>query len=138
MSEDSTVHAMHDRIRFINHQGKQILFVDFSNCPANQVEKIARAAPDHIMVKPRGSVLVLTDCTGAAFDRDALRTMKESAVFNKPFVKKSALIGTENFPREFFEELKSFSRRELRIFKNREEALAWLVEESAGQRPAVT
>ena len=127
MSKDSTVRALHDRIRLIYHQGKKILFVDLSNCPANEVEKIARAAPDYITVKPRGSVLVLTDFTGATFDRDALRAMKETAVFDKPFVKKSALIGTENFPREFYKELTSYSRRELLIFKTREEALAWLV-----------
>jgi hypothetical protein len=127
MSKDSTVRALHDRIRLIYHQGKQILFVDLSNCPANEVEKIARAAPDYITVQPRGSVLVLTDFTGAAFDRDALRAMKETAVFDKPFVKKSALVGTENFPTEFYEELKSYSRRELLIFKTRQEALAWLV-----------
>jgi hypothetical protein len=127
MSKDSTARAMHDRIQFLNHQGKQILFVDFSNCLANEVEKIARAAPDYITVQPRGSVLVLTDFTGAAFDRDALRAMKETAVFDKPFVKKSALVGTENFPTEFYEELKSYSRRELLIFKTRQEALAWLV-----------
>src|SRR5438270_12025748 len=47
--------------------GKKILLVDFSNCPAHEVEKIARAAPDYITVQPRGSVLVLTDLTGAAF-----------------------------------------------------------------------
>ena len=123
---------MHERIRFIDHQGKKILLVDFSNCPAHEVEKIARAAPDFITVQPRGSVLVLTDLTGAAFDPDALRAMKEIAVFDKPFVKKSALIGTENFPMEFYEQLKSFSRRELLIFKSREEALAWLVGDSAG------
>ncbi len=38
----------------------------------------------------------------------------------KAFVKKSAFIGTENFPREFYEELKSFSRRELLIFTIRQ------------------
>ena len=123
---------MHERIRFIDHQGKKILLVDFLNCPAHEVEKIARAAPDFITVQPRGSVLVPTDLTGAAFDPDALRAMKEIAVFDKPFVKKSALIGTENFPMEFYEQLKSFSRRELLIFKSREEALAWLVGDSAG------
>jgi len=62
----------------------------------------------------------LTDFTGAAFDRDALRAMKEATVFDKAFVKKSAFIGTENFPREFYEELKSFSRRELLIFTIRQ------------------
>jgi len=53
--------------------------------------------------------------------------MKESAVFDKPFVKKSALIGTESLPKEFYESITSFSRRELPIFASREEALAWLV-----------
>jgi hypothetical protein len=39
---------MHERIRFINHQGKQILLVDLSNCSASEVEKIARAVPDYV------------------------------------------------------------------------------------------
>jgi hypothetical protein len=34
-------------------------------------------------VNPRGSVLVLTDFTGAVFDRDAVRAVKETAVFDK-------------------------------------------------------
>lgn len=89
---------MEERIRFIDHQGKKILLVDFSSCPANEVERIARAVPDYVAVNPRGSVLVLTDFTGASFDRDALRAMKETAVFDKPFVKKSAWLGTESAP----------------------------------------
>jgi hypothetical protein len=121
---------VHDRIRFINHEGKKILLVDFSDCPANEVEEIARAVPEYVTVNPPGSVLVLTDFIGAAFDRDALLAMKETAVFDKPFVKKSALIGTEDLPVSFYDELKSFSRRELLTFKTREEALAWLVADS--------
>ena len=118
--------SLSEPIRFINHEGKEILLVDFSNCPANEVEEIARSVPDYITVQPRGSVLVLTDYSGAAFDRDALRAMKETAVFDKPFVKKSALIGTESLPRDFYEDMTRFSRRELPIFKTREETLAWL------------
>jgi hypothetical protein len=121
---------MHERIRFIDHQGKRVLLVDFSNCPANEVERIARAVPDYVTVNPRGSVLVLTDFSGAVFTPDALRAIKETAVFDKPFVKKSALIGTENLPASFYDELKSFSRRELLVFKTREEALAWLAADS--------
>jgi hypothetical protein len=115
---------VHDRIRFINHEGKKILLVDFSDCPADEVEEIARAVPEYVTVNPPGSVLVLTDFTGAAFDRDALLAMKETAVFDKPFVKKSVLMGVEDLPVSFYDELKSFSRRELLTFKTREEALA--------------
>jgi hypothetical protein len=123
---------MHERIRFIDHHGKRVLMVDFSNCPAKEVEEIARRGPDYITVQPLGSVLVLTDFTGAVFDRDAVRAVKETAVFDKPFVKKSVLIGTEGLPASFYDELTSYSRRDQLIFKTREEALDWLVGHSAG------
>jgi len=126
---------MPEHIRFIDHQGKRVLLVDFSNCPANEVQEIARAVPDYTTVQPLGSVLVLTDFTGAAFDRDALRAVKETAVFDKPFVKKSALIGTEDLPASFYDELKSFSQRDLLIFKTREEALDWLATDSVAPEP---
>jgi hypothetical protein len=122
---------MHERIRFIDHHGKRILLVDLSNCSADEVEEIARRVPDYITVQPLGSVLALTDFTGASFDRDAIRAIKETAVFDKPFVKKSALIGTEDLPSSFYDELKSYSRRDLLIFKTREEALDWLAADSA-------
>ena len=104
---------------------KRFSLVDFSNCPANEVEEIARSVPDYITVQPRGSVLVLTDFSGAAFDRDALQAMKETAVFDEPFVKKSALIGTESLPRDFYEDMTRFSRRELPILKTRELWPGW-------------
>ena len=118
-----------ERIRFFAHEGKQILLVDLSNCTASEVEQTTRKVPDYVTIQPRGSVLILTDFAGASFDRDALIAMKESAVFDKPFVKKSALIGTESLPRDFYEAMKTFSRRELPTFETREEALAWLVRE---------
>jgi hypothetical protein len=106
---------MHERIRFIDHLGKKILLVDLSNCPVNQVEEIVRKVPDYVTVQPLGSVLVLTDFTGAKFDRDAMRAIKETAVFDKPFVKRSALVGIEGMPASFYEELKSFPRRNMTI-----------------------
>ena len=118
---------MDERIHFIYHQGKKVLLVDLSKCPANEFEKLVRQVPDHVTVQPLGSVLVLTDFTGAVFDRSAVLAVKETAVFDKPYIKKSALVGAESFPKDFYEELKSFSRRDLLIFRSRDEALAWLV-----------
>jgi hypothetical protein len=120
---------MPERIQFITHQGKQILLVDVSHCSAREVERIARTVPDTVMVQPRGSVLLLTDFTGASVDQETLVAMKESAVFDKPYIKKSAWIGAENFPKEFFKTLRDFSRREFPAFKTRQEALTWLVKD---------
>ena len=120
---------MPDRIRFITHQGKQILLVDLSNCSTAEVETIIRAVPGVVTTRPRASVLVLSDFTGASFDQETIRAMKESAVFDKPYVKKSAWVGAESFPEAFRDSLKSFSRREFPTFKTRQEALDWLVED---------
>jgi hypothetical protein len=121
---------MEERIRFIDHLGKRILLVDLSNCPVNQLERLVRSVPDYVTAQPLGSVLVVTDFSGTPFDRDATRAVKETAVFDKPFVKKSALVGIEGLPASFYEELKRFSRREMSIFETRDDALAWLTADS--------
>ena len=115
------------RIRFVRHAGKEILLVNLSNCSAEEVENLSGAVPEIVTARPVNSVLMLSDLTGASFDKEALRAMKESAVFDKAHVKKSAWIGAESLPREYYESLKNFSRREFPRFKTQEEALAWLV-----------
>lgn len=79
---------MDKRLRFISELGKQILFIDLSNCSAGEVEEIARMVPDFLTGQPLRSVLLLVDFTGAFFDAEAIRVMKESAVFDKPCIKK--------------------------------------------------
>ena len=120
---------MNERIQFITHKGKQILLTDFSNCVATEVERIARAIPEYVTAQPRASVLLLTDFTKAVFDVEGMRALKESAVFNKPYIKKAAWIGAEDLPKGFEQNLKDYSRRKFPAFKNREEALTWLIED---------
>ena len=118
---------MHERIHFISHQGKRILFVDFSTCSAREVEKIARIVSDYVMAQPRSSVRVLVDFTGASFDRAALQTMKVSAVFDKPYIKASAWIGAKALPQVFYDDLRNFSGLEFPAFNSRPETFAWFV-----------
>ena len=120
---------MNERLRFITHQGKQILLVDVSHCNPAMVEKVLREVPDVVAKQPRGSVLILTDFRASTFDAEAMRVMKESAVFDKPYVKKSAWVGADSFPEGFAKSLREFSRRDFGSFNSREEALEWLANE---------
>jgi len=124
---------MTEHIRFITHRDKKILLVDVSNCSADRVEKIFRALPDFVTTQPRGSVLIFCDYTEASFNEDAIRTMKETAVFDNPYVKKSAWIGKTKDPyvasKRIAEDLGSFARRGFRAFSTREDALAWLAKD---------
>ena len=118
---------MEDRIRIIEHKGKKIPLADLSHCTAREVEKISLLVPTYVTSEPRGSVLLLADLTGAEFDRIAIERMKESAVFDRPHLKRSAWVGIESLPKVFYEHIKNFSQRDLPAFKTREEAMDWLV-----------
>ena len=120
---------MDDRIRFIAHQGKQILLVDLSHCKVAEVKKISTLVPSFVTAQPKGSVLLLADFTGAEFDREAITILKRGTVFDRPHLKRSAWVGTESLPKVFYENIKSFSQRDLPTFKTREEAMEWLVGE---------
>src|ERR1700722_7683739 len=118
---------MEDRIRFVEHRGKQILLADMSHCLPREVEKIALLVPSYVTSEPRESVLLLADFTGAEFDRIAIERLKESAGFDRPHVKRSAWVGIDKLPHIFFEHIKNFSQRDLPAFKTREEAMEWLI-----------
>ena len=120
---------MEDRIRFIEHAGKQVLLVDASHCKPAEIEKLTLLVPSYVTSEAHGSVLLLADFTGAEFDRISIERLKVAAVFDRPHLKRSAWVGVESLPKVFYEHIKSFSQRELPTFKTREEALAWLVKD---------
>jgi hypothetical protein len=120
---------MKNRIRFISHKHKKILLVDGSGCSSEQLEELAALVPTRVTAEPRGSVLLLADFTGSKIEKKSLESIKPALVFDRPYLKRSAWVGTEAMPKVFYQHLKTFSQRELPTFKTREEALDWLVEE---------
>jgi SpoIIAA-like len=120
---------MKDRIRFISHKGKKILLVDASNMSAEELVQLLPLALSRITAEARGSVLLLADFSGSKVDKKSVEAIKPALVLDRPYLKRSAWVGTENLPKVFYEHLKSFSQRELPLFKTREEALAWLIED---------
>jgi hypothetical protein len=120
---------MENRIRFIKHKGQKILLVDASNCSPEELAHLAPLVLSRATAEPRGSVLLLADFSGSKIDKPSVETIKPALVLDRPYLKRSAWVGTENLPKIFYEHLKSFSQRELPLFNTREEALDWLVAE---------
>jgi hypothetical protein len=120
---------MEERIRFITHKGQQVLLVDVSNCTIEEMIALGRLLPTHLAAEPKGSVLLLADFTGSKFDKAAIESLKQATVYDRPHIKRSAWVGTDALPKVFYENLKTFSQRDLPTFKTREEALEWLIAE---------
>jgi hypothetical protein len=117
-----------ERLYFVEHKGHSIYVLDFSHCTEKEMLLLLDEVRASIVGHERGSVLTLADFTGAHIDKAVATKIKEVLVLDRPYVKRSAWVGTENLPHVFYENFKSFSQRDFPAFKTREEAMDWLVE----------
>ena len=119
---------MDDRIHFVEHKGKQVLLLDFSNATAQQMLLLLEHVRVTVAQHARESLLTLGDFTGAVVDRTVATKIKEVLTLDRPFVKKTAWVGAEQIPHAFMEGFHQFSQREIVMFPTREAAMEWLVE----------
>jgi hypothetical protein len=120
---------MEDRIRFIKHRGKQILLLDFSHSDADEMLALLERVRVTVAEHARGSIVTLSDMTGSDVNHAVAMKIKEVLTLDRPFVKKTAWVGTKGIPHAFMDNFQSFSQREIVTFKTREEAMDWLVSE---------
>ncbi len=120
---------MHKRIHLVTHGGRKILLIDFSGCTSKEMLAVVDEAQRVIAKTPNSSLLTLADYTGAQVDKAVATRIKEVLVRDRPHVRRSAWVGTESLPKVFYENFKSFSKREFPAFKTREEAMEWLVKD---------
>jgi hypothetical protein len=119
--------SLEERLRFVKHNGHAIYSIDLTHCTAKELLVLLDLIRADIARHAPGSVLTFVDVTGAQVDKQVATRIKEVLVLDRPYVKRSAWVGTESLPHVFYEHFKNFSRRELPSFKTREEALEWLV-----------
>ena len=129
LEDTAEINGKPERLRFIEYKGREIFLFDLTNCNPEEMllllEQIKAAVEQH----ERGSLLILADFTGTQIDKKVATRAKEVLVLDRPYVKKSAWVGTERLPQVFYQNFKTFSQRELPTFKTREEALDWLAGE---------
>ena len=123
-----------ERVRFLTHQGKQVLLVDYSGCTRQTLLDILKERERIVMAQPPGSVLLLVDATGAQFSKDTIEEIKIVAVRERDRVRRAAMVGSEGVPKVLVDAVRTFSARDYRAFPSREAALDWLVEEDAEKK----
>jgi hypothetical protein len=117
-----------DRVRFITHQGKQVLLLDYSHL-SDEAEMLAMVEQRKRLVtaQPKGSVLTVADLTGARFTKDAITRIKEANVYDQPFVRRAALVGVQPQHQAQVEAVETFSHHQHARFATLAEALDWIV-----------
>ncbi len=116
------------RVEFIKHNGKELLYLDFSNSKPSDVFLIINEAKQTIRTRPENSVLTLTDVTNMRFDDRVTQQMKEFTVHNKPYVRAAAVVGVEGIKKIILNAVMLFSKRKFHTFDTIESAKHWLAE----------
>ncbi len=110
----------------ISYNGRQICIVDVSNSIPAESKAIFKEAEQHIAALPLKSCLLLTDVTNAAYERDSAAAVTEYASHNTPYIKASAVIGADSLRSVMLQTVALMTKREIKAFKTRNEALEWL------------
>lgn len=128
MNVDDTVGSVSgDRLTFVTYKGQSIFIIDFSRCSAKEMLALIEQIRIVVARHAPGSMLTLADFNHAEINRKVATRMKEVLTLDRPYVKRSAWVHAESVPHVFYENIKSFSQRDILIFKTREEAMDWLV-----------
>lgn len=121
-----------ERTRFIEHRGRPIVLLDFAGIidPAVALLEIEKAKEFFARQDPDGSLLTLTDTTGARYNMEIIEAMKHLTVHNRPYVKAAAIVTDSGLHRVAIMAVAKFSGRRLQAFGGLEEAEDWLVEQA--------
>jgi len=116
------------RVSFIEHQGKRVLFINYSHCDVAMLKAVAEEGHRVIAREQQNSVLTLNDVTGTNFDKESVAVLQSMVAGNAPYVRRAAVIGISGLQRLIYEGVQAFSRRRIPLFENRQQALNWLVQ----------
>lgn len=117
------------RTRFIDHGGRRIVFMDFSQLeePDLALVEIA-AARQFVAAQPKvQNLLTLVFVEGSRFDGRIIEALRELATHDRPWVLAGAVVGMSALHKVLYRIVTSLSGRKLAVFSTIEEAKDWLV-----------
>jgi len=117
------------RVRFIDHLGVRVLFINYSHCDVAMLKAVAEEGHRVIAREEPNSVLTLNDVTGTTFDKESVAVVQAKVAANAPYVRRAAVIGIHGLQRLIYEGVQAFSKRRIPHFDTRMEALTWLVKD---------
>jgi hypothetical protein len=120
-----------DRVQIIQHQGKKILYIDFTSLDSvDLISSVLQEVKTYVHAQPPFSVYSLVNVEGMHFNNKVKEMFTEVVKSNKPYVKASAVIGVSGLLQIMFNGLMKITGREVKSFNSLELAKNWLVSQN--------
>ncbi len=115
------------RTQQINHKGKDIFYMDFSNLKTQQeINGVINESISYIRKKPASSLYCLTNIKDMHFNNEIRDLFQNFVNGNKPFVKSSAVVGLSALQQIVYNGLMKITGRDIKSFSSLENAKDWL------------
>ena len=88
---------------FIEYNGKKILHLNFANMKKEDVPAYMEEVKKILVPNPPASVLFLANVYKMSFDKATVKHFVEFFKFNKPFSKRTAVIGLDSIKKMLYE-----------------------------------
>ena len=111
-----------ERVEFIEHKGKKIVILNFTDLVPEDLAVVVEKAEKEIRVHPPKSLCTLTKVDGARFNNEVISILKEFAKGNEPYVEKGAIVGLEGLQRLVLTAVSKFTGRDFAVCKTVNEA----------------
>lgn len=116
-----------ERVNWISHKGKQIVFTDLSHMMSSEEQvAVIRQAQELICAQPPQSVLSLIDYTGIHYNIPAVEAQKTFSTAVTPHMKASAVVGITGMMQVIYRSVVRITRRNIKTFDDLESAKEWL------------
>ena len=120
---------MSDHISWIEHKGKQILYVDYSGLFDDEIIKATQEVNDFITKIGKYELFILVDVRNSiANEKWTVDALKNNASAVKPYTKKAAVVGVTKTQDIILTVVNMFSGLGIKSFDTVELAKDWLVE----------
>jgi len=116
--------------KWIEHNGKKILYQDFSNLFFNTkaIKEELEQVEALVLAEPKGSVLVISNFSNTEISSELMPILNEASKVTKSHVKKTAVLGLTGFKRTLGDLLSRITGQPLMYFDYDVKAKEWLTE----------
>ena len=123
---------MTGRVRFVDHQGRRIIFTDLSGLDPQQSPAVLDEARRLVATLPKErSLLSLLVVRKLRFDPQTIDLMKQIGRANEPWVIATAVVGLTAIGRVLAKVVSTFSGRRYAAFDTEDQAKEWLARQKA-------
>jgi hypothetical protein len=120
-----------ERGQFINHNGKEIYYIDYTNLKLEEeflsAIKSTNAFREKVKASGKKDLLMLVNVTNSYVYGQAFAEIKRSGKLTQSITKRTAVVGITGAKRTFLDIVNAFTSLNVKSFENIEDAKDWLV-----------